>query len=262
MKGATRIGRYKTAVGVAVFCALTFSASAASSASAKGLTAYTCVKGKGVLNGPHCLGTSGGEYGHVALEGGKESTGTTTNANTAEETTAARKAILKGTLSGVGSEIQCAGVSGSGTSSNKISAGGEMYVHAEGTLTYTGCEMKAPAGCKVATELTTNKLTTTTEGIQTAEPPHTALIKPAAATPFIEITTSNCTNEGLNQTYPSTGSFKAKISGATLTSLHADITAQNTLKFGGQKAGLDGALTMKVHSNAGEETQPVTFTTE
>jgi len=262
MKSAPRLGRHQTAASIAALCALALSAFAAASASAKGLTAVTCVKGKGVLNGPHCLGTSGGEYGHVALGEGIETTGITTNANTAAETTAARKSILKGTLSGVASEIECTGVTGSGTSSNKKNAGGKMYAHAEGTLTYTGCKMLKPAGCTVAIELSTNKLTLTTSGIQTAEPPHTALVKPAGETPFFELTLHNCTNEALNQTYPITGSLKMKISGATLTALHEDITKQNTLKFGGQKAGIDSALTMKAHSFAGEETQPVTFTTE
>jgi len=259
------MSKYKTAVGVAVLCALALSAFAAASASAKGLTAYTCVLGKGVLNGPHCLGTEGGEYGHVKIE--EETTGIATNAKTAEnaahETTkAAQKSILKGTLSGVASEIECTGVEGSGTFNNKTTAGGEMFAHAEGTLTYTGCKMLKPAGCAVAATLTTNKLTGTTEGIQTAEPPHTAKIQPAGETPFIEIKTTGCTNEGLNQTYPVTGSLKAKITGATLTSTHADITTQNTLKFGGQKAGLDGALTLEAHSKAGEETHPLTVTTE
>lgn len=49
---------------------------------------------------------------------------------------------------------------------------------------------------------------------------------------------------GLEQHVPVTGSFKVKTSGATATSTHAEITAQSTLNFAGQKSALDGALTL------------------
>jgi len=269
MKRATRIGRFKAAAGVAVLCALALSAVAASSASAKGLTAFTCVTDpSGTLKGDHCLTEgSGSPAKHVKFT--EKTTGIATNANTASETTAARKSILKGTLSGVASEIECTGVTGEGTIENKttVPETGEMYVHVIGKLKYTGCKMLKPAGCTVATELETNQLTGTTEGIQTAEGPHTGLIKPAGETPFIEIKTTGCTNEGLNQTYPVTGSLKGILTGATVTSAHNDITTQNTLKFGGQKAGLDGALTLKAHKfpkegETVEETKPLSVTTE
>jgi len=269
MKRTTSIWRLMAVVCAAALCVLTLSAFAASSASAKGLTAFTCVKGAGVLNGAHCLGTSAGEYGHVEIKGGEETTGTATNANTAEETIASRKSILKGSIAGVVAEIHCTEVTGTFTMENKttVPLTGEMYAHGVGSLRYSGCLMTKPKNCQSPVVIPTKELTGTTEGIQTAEPPHTLLVKSAIAGPLAEIEVIGCANEELNGIYPVTGSLKAKISGATVTAAHADITTQNALKFGGQKAGLDGAVTLRAHKvpkegETVEETKPLTVTTE
>ena len=253
----------KIAAGTAALFALVLSAFAVSSVSAAGLRTFTCVSnGNGDLHGDHCL-ASGVESWHSHLSFGQNlrTTGTWDNANTAAETTAAQPAILKGTLSGVAAEIECTEVTGSGSFENKETTGGELYGHSTGVTTFKGCKMLKPAGCTIAAELTTNNLTTTTEGVQTAEAPHTVLVKPAGETSFIEITTTKCTNEGLNQTYPVSGSFKAKANAGTVTSIHSDVTAQNTLKFGGQKAGLSGALTMTGHGSGSEQTHTLVYTT-
>jgi len=55
--------------------------------------------------------------------------------------------------------------------------------------------------------------------------------------------------------YPVTGSLIAKTSGATLTTKHEDITTQNTLKFGGVKAGVVGAATISMEGG-----EPITLT--
>ncbi|HET7444813.1 MAG TPA: hypothetical protein VFJ57_09165 [Solirubrobacterales bacterium] len=251
------MSKRKSVLGIAVLCALALSAVVASSASASSATAYTCVQGKGVLNGAHCLGTSGGEYGHVEIKENEVTTGTATNANTASSTTAATTSILKGALAGVETELSCTETHGEGTFSNKTE-GGEMLGHAEGKLHYTGCKVLKPVekGCKVANEgtITTENLTGRTISTTQVE------IKPVTGTKFTDIKIENCSIAALNNTFPVSGTLKASITGATLTSTHAQTTTDNTLKFGGVKAGLEGALTLKAHSQAGETTNALTVT--
>ena len=263
------MSKRKTALGIAVLFALALSAFAAPGASAatSGTTAFTCVKGKGVLNGAHCLGTSGGEYGHVAIKQDETTTGTATNEETAanaggESTKAAKSATLKGALAGVETELTCAEVHGEGTFENKLE--GEVhYATAEGKLHYTKCEVKKPnKKCKVKGEtVTTEQLFGSTKGQGMA-----AKIEPKVGTKFADITIEGCEIESLNNTFPVSGSLVAQISGATLTATHAEITTQNTLKFGGVKAGLEGALTLKAHKvpkegEGTEETKPLSATT-
>lgn len=268
------MSRAKSVLGIAVLFALALSAVGVSSASAKGITAYTCVKdANGDRFGAHCLTSGTEKYKHVEIPPTTEketnqTTITATNANTKEETKASSSATLKGALSGVETEVTCAEVHGEGVLENKTNASKEMYIHAEGKLHYTKCEVKAPAGkgCKVNEEtITTEQITGTSEGQQTHEPAtgiHTFKIKPAEGTTFAKIKIENCSIGALNNTFPVTGSLNAKTSGATLTATHTDITAQNELKFGGVKAGLEGALTFKGHKTGDEVTNPLTITTE
>jgi hypothetical protein len=46
--------------------------------------------------------------------------------------------------------------------------------------------------------------------------------------------------------YPVSGSLIAKTSGATATTTHSEITTQGTLTFGGNAAGIEGALTISM----------------
>jgi len=257
------MSRRKSVLGIAVLFALALSAFASANASAVGTTAYTCVAApNGFFNGPHCLTTAGeGKYNHIAI-GNTKTTLAGTNENTAsneagETTKATRASILNGTLSGVKTELKCTGLSGTGFMENKETAGGEMFAHATGTLSYTGCTVVAPEPekCKVkGGTVTTTELTGSTEGLT-----EQANIKPATGTTFATITIEGCGTAGLNNAFPVTGSLKGKITGATITSTGSEVTAQNTLKFGGQKAGLDGALTLKGHKE-GEATNPLSVT--
>jgi hypothetical protein len=61
---------------------------------------------------------------------------------------------------------------------------------------------------------------------------------------FANIEIRECTTNVLNNTFPVTGSLIANTSGATTTTNRVEIEAQNTLKFGGNKAGLGGAITI------------------
>lgn len=105
--------------------------------------------------------------------------------------------------------------------------------------------------------ITTEQLTATTEGQEDS-----TKFQPQSGTKFADIKIEACSVEPLNNTFPVTGSAKsAGSAGATLTITHAEMTAQNTLKFGGQKAGIDGTLTFRAHLKAGEETNPLAVTT-
>jgi hypothetical protein len=59
---------------------------------------------------------------------------------------------------------------------------------------------------------------------------------------------------------PIAGSFIATTSGATATTTHAGITAQGTLTFGGNAAGLEGASTIRMKPEPGKEASPIVLT--
>ncbi|MGD9735521.1 MAG: hypothetical protein AB7V58_07940 [Solirubrobacterales bacterium] len=228
------IGR-KSVLGVAVLCALVFGAFAAANASAE-QRAYSCSEGGAQFTDAHCLSAGSGPYGHVLLEGETAITGT--NANTAEGTSAAAVSKLLGALSGVVTELQCTGLSGTGQLTNAASS-----VSGTGVITYEGCSVTKPAnkGCKVAG----NKVVTETlNGTTVGQAANKLKFTPSGET-FAKITIEGCSIGALNNTFPVTGSLVADTSGATTTTTHAGITSQGTLKFGGVKAGLEGALTIK-----------------
>lgn len=237
------IGR-RSAIGIAVLCALAVSAFAAASASAVGTTAYTCAKAPTgeQFSDAHCLtphtgGTTG--YKHVEITTPTEVSGT--NARTATNTTASSPAILHGNISGVETAVECTKVEGMGKLANKEE--GEMFAHiGEGVLEYTGCTVTKPVGkgCVVTGgAITTGKVTgrTLTAASKQAE------IKAEGAT-FASIPISGCSVAALNNTFSVTGSLKVSINGATISSTSAGVTAEGLLIFGGQKAGLQGALTI------------------
>jgi hypothetical protein len=128
-------------------------------------------------------------------------------------------------------------------------SGTEMWAQAILTLTHTGCMVTKPAGkgCVVkGGEVKTNEIAATSKGLT-----NQLEITPAAGTEFASLTIQSCTVAGLNNTFPVTGSLKLATSGATTTSTHSESTTQNTLKFAGQKTGLDGAITIKNSKGSG-----------
>ncbi|HET7444809.1 MAG TPA: hypothetical protein VFJ57_09145 [Solirubrobacterales bacterium] len=254
----------KTASGAAITAiviALALSAFAVSNAAATGTTGYTCVKdAEGTLFGEHCLSSGSGEkYKHVEIKPGEQTTIAAGNEKTASGTTASQSVTIGATVSGVSLQITCSKAEGGGTFENKQNAGGEMYLHSEGSVDFTGCVVKTPAekGCKVSGEtIKTFQMTTTSEGQG-----HGVMVKPVEGTTITNIKIEGCSIAALNNTFPLTGSVKAQGNGATLTTTEAQVTTDNTLKFGGNKAGLECAMTVRAHSNAGEETHPVSVTT-
>jgi hypothetical protein len=232
-------------------CALLVSAVGAQAAGAEvvGTTSFTCVKGAGTLHGEHCTatGTAPAEYGHVAITQGEVTELSGTSAKTNEGTTGPETTILKATVSGIGFELSTKEVSGTGTFTNKIeeTTGGKKdhYIHAEGTITYSNVVVgPASQHCEIVGtghNITTKTLTGTSlnegDGIR---------IQPKTGTVFAEFEFTNCATTALNGLKTVTGSLKATTNGATLVAEHTPITTENTLKFGGNKAGLAGKLTI------------------
>lgn len=239
-----------------MLCALAFSAFAAQSAAAatKGTTAFTCkeVATGAQFSDAHCKTAKAGGSGfaHVAI-----AQGTTTKITGTNETTGGAKqtALLRSTQSGVEEELQAKVVEGSGSLINTIDESGEHHVHATGTITYKEVSVTKPAGkgCEVYED--TEKAEEGALGVvKTKEITGTStgqgdriLIKPAVGEVFATFIITNCSLAALNGTYEVKGQLTATTEGATLVATEGDVTTQNTLKLRGQKAGLDGILTIK-----------------
>lgn len=83
------------------------------------------------------------------------------------------------------------------------------------------------------------------------------LISPVSGTELASLTIEKCSVGALNGTFAVTGSFSILPLGATLSTSDPFITEANTLKLAGQKAGIEGALTL----TNGASGTGVTFTT-
>jgi hypothetical protein len=260
----------RAVIGLCMLCALMLSGVAAQSASAvtKGTTAFTCKKGVGV--GPetfakeHCKKSDGpGEYGHFEFKE-KENENTTTeievtNAKTNAATNGPETTLFQETIGGVPLELQGKTVTGTGTLTNKKDpTTGEHYI--EGTATYAYHEVtvtKPEKGCKVFTDETATK-TPGTEGTVDVHLDFTSKgqgdfinFTPAASTKpgteaFATFFISGCSPAvpAIEGTWEITGSAKCPTDGATIKCSHTEITTQNTLKGKGNKAGIQGPITI------------------
>lgn len=263
----------KAAVGLCLFCSLVFCAIAAQSASAAGTTAFTCKKvtpaiGTAGFSDAHCKSavSSNAEYEHVEI---KENT-TTEITGTSDRTAACEPWTLKSVNSGVELELKsnCVHIT-SGTLHN-VKVGEEHVATGTAKLTYTEVSVVKPAGkgCKVFTDtekvkgaeamVNTEELTTTTAGQEMA-----AKSEPPAGKPFASFFVEGCSIGALNHTYEVTGSIKTtSINGATWEYTEAQTTEQGTLKLSGQKAGIEGVLTIKgKHPVLDTEYTPISATT-
>ena len=232
----------KSLIGVAVLPVLLFGAFAAANASAE-QRAYTCTKAAPDLefSDAHCSNFPGADFGHVFLKEGVDTTTTASNEKTASGTTASTIFKLKGTLAGAPTEVQCTGVHGHGTLANKAE-----WVNGFITFEYTGCTVTAPAGkgCKVVGgAFLSNELWYTT----LFQEANDLRVEPAVGTQLATIPISGCANnKPPTNNYPVTGKFAADISTATITTTNTGIMAQDEVKWGGVKAGIDSAVTLSM----------------
>jgi len=240
----------KATVGICLLCAIAFSAIAAQSAIAvKGTTLFTC-KGEGPghnFTKSHCksedFSAGNGSFEDVSVKEGTTTEFTGTNEGGGSETNTTVVTTLKGTFAGVAIALQTTGVHLQGSLTNsKNSETGEHFFHGNFKITHTGATVVAPKekGCKIkGEEIVSSELLATTAGKGDA-----VAISPAEGTVLESIVVEGCSVPSLNGTYKLEGSLTCPMNGATILCAHAGITEQGTLKIGGQKAGIEGTVTI------------------
>jgi hypothetical protein len=268
------IGR-RTVVGLALLSALlvcAFAAQSASAVAAKNTTAVTCVEGGAKdFSDAHCDNavTAGtGKFGHVAIENGKATTISVTNAKTANSTTEAAPTVLKGTVFGVKNEITCKTVTGEGTLTNE-EVGKEHKVKGTVTANFTSCTVNKPAiGCKVKEPITVKSNTEGVEELQGAKEKEKGEkgtemgleFKPTSGEVFNEVVIEGCFIAGTYKTTGTaigtgTGSPSAKFSGAT--NVFTNAMTKETLKLAGNPAEVSSSTTVTMSGGG----NPVALTT-
>jgi hypothetical protein len=255
--------RIKAVIGVCVACALAIGVVGAQGATAaiKGTTGFTCkatAAGGAGFSDAHCKTAvaSGAKFAHVAIPLNLKTEGRVTNEKTASETTASSPARLLTTIAGVVIELVANKTEGLATGMN-IEKAGEHLIEGFGTTTYSEVTMTKPAGkgCKVpGGKLTTEELRGISTGME-------GKLEPAVGTTFMTVTIEGCSVAGLNGKYQITGSVQCPNTGATIICTDAATTALGTLKFGGQKAGVEVATTATARAKSTEEFTPVSATT-
>lgn len=251
--------RRKASFGVAVLCVLVLTALVATTAAAE-QRAYTCTKSASTkeFSDAHCLSKTGAEFGHALVKEGEVTTIVATNGKTASNTTASSAWKLRGKLTLISTEVQCTGARFHGTLLNAAAS-----VSGTGTIVATGCTVTEPAGkgCKVVGgKITTTELLVTTAG----QAANKLKVSPAPGSPFFNLLIEGCKEEMPPAlSYPVGGSFVANLSGATVNTTHAELTAQGTLGIVGFKAGIESSLTISMAEGATPavtEGEAITFT--
>jgi hypothetical protein len=254
------IGR-RAIVGLSLLCALLFCAFAASSASAVGTTAVTCVETKvkeGDFTDAHCgnqVKTGEGLFAHAAIEVGTITKISLSNEKTAESTKAAQPFDFAGTLSGVKVEFSCTTVKGAGTLTNEEPEAKVMRTTGDAVIEASKCTVKQPAKCTVKEPFTWDTHFKTYEkgtemGIE---------FTPKNGKQFgsWEMQGSECALKGT--AFAIEGSFKGTLGGTTEgKGATWGFTAASTagLKWGGNPYTLVGSVTPRM-----TEGNPITFTT-
>jgi hypothetical protein len=148
------IGRRATA-GLALLCALVFSAFASQSAFAEipETTAFECTEKAVTLDfsDAHCdvTATPQSKFGHTKLPTGSKTKVTASNAKTKGLTTESTPATLEGEVALTKVKITCTKLSGSGELINEEPAAGVMQVKGTGTGEASGCTVEKPLKCIV-----------------------------------------------------------------------------------------------------------------
>lgn len=254
----------KTIVILCMSCAVVISATLAqnSSATLAGTTAFTCagVSGTGGFSDAHCTNkTSGGNYSHAAIEAGKSTELSGTNTNTCSSTTTACPLKITGINFGMPLELEAKKASITGSLQN-VFEGEEHRATSTWSFTLQELAVLVPSGigCKIkGGEITSKALKATTQGIGMFYK-----IEANEGTILATFTIEGCSTSEFNRSYNLTGSVKATASGTTIGFTEAGTTEQGTFQLAGQKAGLDGQLTLSGRANSGEAYTPVAFTTE
>jgi hypothetical protein len=233
----------RAAVGIAVACVLAVSAFGA--ATAAGQSTWQTCKPSGAPFGfsdAHCVNKGAGWIHEVVPVGGFPPTlATFTNVSTAVATTASTPWKLRGTIAGVEAEVECTEVNGSGSIENSAETGAS----ASFVLENAGCTVTKPAGkgCVISGgKFSSEKVSATTAGLEAGE----VEVAPASGTTLLSVKIESCSISGLNKTFPVTGSYRVAPGGATWATSHEVTTARKSLQLGGNTAGINSAVTMKM----------------
>jgi hypothetical protein len=237
-------------------------------------TAFLCAESAVAkdFSSAHCVpGETGTKFGHVPIT--EELEASFSNADTNATTNGPTGAVLKQTIAGINVEVKANGsIEGLGTLQNEeVSAAMQASATTDSNgITFNGVEVVAPGGegCKVFED---NGGVKGTEGVVKTKPltartvateaQDEVRIQPVTSnvvtTFFVECTPGNVPAE-LEGTWEVTGSISCPLHGATVVCEHGSITAQNTLKAKGFKAGISGKATVKA---AKQSTTPISVTT-
>jgi hypothetical protein len=172
--------------------------------------------------------------------------------------------LLHSVISGIEVELKSTELAGSGTMESMLAGTGEHTSNGTGTIEYKGVTVVKPAGkgCAVKTgQVTTEKLKATTAGQGMG-----LKFEPNGATPFAKFEVEGCgpteALKALNGVYEVTGSVIGEPTEGTNETVFTRLgtTNQGTLKLRGQKAGINGVLSLKT-AGGGEAIKASTVTT-
>ncbi len=271
------IGRNATA-GLALLCALLFSAFAVQSASAQvgthatNTTAFTCVAGGGNLDfsDAHCdtkVTAGTGTHGHQAISAGTKTDVEVTNNKTKNNTTESTVAKLNTTHLAVQVEVTCTVVKSSNSFLENVEKEGKHTVEGTVKVEFTKCTVAKPANCTVKEPIETIAKAKGVEGLKFgAETKAMGLeFVQDEGKNFAELTFEGekCTFKG--KTFPVTGSAIAtgtpnpsqatKNSGATAN--YETGNEMDTLKFSTSNADFTGSFTTNMSGGG----SPISLTT-
>ncbi len=243
------IGR-RAVIGLSLLCALVFCAVGASSASAKGMTAFECVKGGGGIfkySEADCDVTNdAGEYGHVEITKTIEIDSKLVSANYK----------LNTTLLTLATEITCTVQTSTGGLTNEV--GPPMKAKGTAEISFSGCTVNKPAKC-IVKEPIVAKTVVKSVIFNEAKEEH-GLEYSANGTKFTEITFENKGAEkcalAVGKPFPVEGTIIGTGSAVNMTGgiqrFKKTEASMQKLTVGGEPATLEGETTVtnKVTNNA------------
>jgi hypothetical protein len=266
----------RAAVGLSLLSALVFCVVAASSASAAGTTAFTCVLTGGNLDfsDAHCdnkVANGTGKYGHVGVDEKLGTSVITTNEKTKEETASPTPIFLLGIVDSFGVTIECTKLSGSAVYTNITD--GSKVMQNEGTkinIKISGCTTKKPEkNCVVKEPIEVNATSMTVENLGSKKDEMGIEFKPSgehfAVLEFEK--GAECKVSGDNAFLDGTAIATGKRGSAStvtstgVTMIFTAAMTKDTLKLGGSAAELDSTITMRREAVGGVEQNPLTLTT-
>lgn len=265
------IGR-KATVGLALLCALLFSAFAvqsASAASATNITLFTCVPGGTGFSDAHCDNSATpGTFGHTLISGVTKNV-EIDNKLTGAETSPQK---LEGKPFGVTTNISCTTLAGTGSIENIEPKATVHQINGAGTFNYTGCTASAPAKCTVKNPIVAKiGSAEALEGLTGPKAEANAMgieLKAEAGKPFAEVTLEGAECALKGKPFPVEGSVivtngpvsgsaqNKKFSGATAVAEATE--SMSKLVAGGKPALYSGIATFKMEGGNPISTTTVT----